>query len=142
MFRLIKKSVYRIKCLNSDKTLFCPFTVNMNKCGGSCDTINDSYAQVCYPNKVKNINAKVFYLISGVIETRFLVQNESCECKCRLNGSVYNSKQNWNHGECMCACKELNDWGSYEKNYMWNPSAYDCECNRARKYDKYLDTKI
>ena len=26
-------------------------------------------------------------------ETRFLVQYESCECKCGLNGSVYNLKQ-------------------------------------------------
>ena len=24
---------------------------------------------------------------------------------------------------------------------MWNHSTYDCECNKARKIDKYLDTK-
>ena len=31
--------------------------------------------------------------MSEVNETRFLIQHESCECKCRLNESVYNSKK-------------------------------------------------
>ena len=35
--------------------------------------------------------------MSGVSETRVLVQHESCECKCRSNESVCNSKQQWNH---------------------------------------------
>ena len=45
---------------------------------------------MCNPNKVKNMNVKVFNLMSGVNETIFLVQRESC--KCRLNENVYNSK--------------------------------------------------
>ena len=48
-------------------------------------------------------------------ETRYLVQHESCECKCGLNESLYNSKSKWNHGECWCESKELNDWGSCVK---------------------------
>ena len=40
-------------------------------------------------NKVKNINVKVFNLVSRANETRFLVQHESCECKCGLNEKVY-----------------------------------------------------
>ena len=31
------------------------------------------------PNKVKKVNVKVFNLMSGVNETRFLAQEESCE---------------------------------------------------------------
>ena len=27
--------------------------LSVNKCGGSCNNINDSYARVCVPNKVK-----------------------------------------------------------------------------------------
>ena len=38
-----------------------PFTVSVNKCGGSCSTIDDSYAKVCVQNKLKTINEK--YLI-------------------------------------------------------------------------------
>ena len=38
------------------------------------------------------MNVKVFGLMSGVNETRFLVQHEPFECKCRLNESVIHSK--------------------------------------------------
>ena len=81
--------------MNSNETLFYPFTVSVTfKCGESCNTIDDPYAQVCVPNKVKNMNLKVFNLMLRVNETRLLVQNESCECKCGLNKSVCNSKKN------------------------------------------------
>ena len=69
-------------------TLFYPYTVSVNKCGGSWNTIDDPYAPVGVLNKVKHINVTVFNLISGVNETRFLVQHQSCECKSRLNESL------------------------------------------------------
>ena len=37
--------------------------------------------------------------------------------------------------------KQLDDLGSSKKGYMWNPSMCDCECNKACKIDKYLDTR-
>ena len=46
--------------INSDETLFYPFTAYVNKCSGSCNKIDDPYAQVCVPDKVKNINVKAF----------------------------------------------------------------------------------
>ena len=95
---------------NSDETLFYQFTVSVNKCGGSCNTI----ARVRVPNKVKNMNVKVFKIMSGVNETRFLVQHESCECKCRLNEKVCYLKEKWNHNECRCECKELDGCSSFE----------------------------
>ena len=55
-------------------------------------SVDNPYAQVCVPNKVKKINVKVFNLMSGVNGTRFLVQHQSCEWKCRLNESIYNLK--------------------------------------------------
>ena len=48
--------------------------------------------------------------ISGVNETRFLVQHESCKCKFGLNESVWNSKQKWNHNDFWCKCKQLDYW--------------------------------
>ena len=36
--------------INFAETLFYPFTVSVNKCDGSCNTINDSYARVCVMN--------------------------------------------------------------------------------------------
>ena len=63
------------------------------------DPNDDPYARVCVPNKVKNMNTKVFNLMPGVNETRFLDQYELCEYKCRLNESVSKSKQKRNHNE-------------------------------------------
>ena len=67
--------------INSDETLFYLFTAAVNKCGESYKTINDPHAEVCVPKKVKNMNVKIFDLMSGVNETRCLVQYESCEWK-------------------------------------------------------------
>ena len=44
---------------------------SVNKCGGSCNTIVDPFSQVGFPNKVKNMNVKVFNLMFRVNETNF-----------------------------------------------------------------------
>ena len=49
------------------------------------DTIDDPYTRICAPNKVENMDVKVFSLASKVNKTRFLVQHESYGCKFRLN---------------------------------------------------------
>lgn len=65
------------------------------------------------------MNAKgLNFLMSLACETRFLVQNESCKCKCRLNENIFKSKQKWNHLKCWCECKELDDC-SFGKVYVW-----------------------
>ena len=46
------------------------------------------------------MNKKIFNLMLGVNETRLLVQNESCWCKCMINESICYSKQKWDHDEC------------------------------------------
>ena len=81
--------------INSGETLFYPFTVSGNKCGGSFKSIKDPYAVIRVPNKVKNMNLKEFNLTSAVNEPTFLVQHESCDCKCRLHESVCDLNQIW-----------------------------------------------
>ena len=41
-----------------------------SKCSGSCNNINDPYAKLCVPDFVKNLNVKVFNLMSTTNETR------------------------------------------------------------------------
>ena len=41
------------------------------------------------------MNVKVVNLISGVNETRFLVQHQSCYCKSRLKKVYVRIKENW-----------------------------------------------
>ena len=87
------------------------------------------------------MNVEVYGLLSGVKETRFLIQHNWYEYKCALNESLFNSKQKQNYDNCRFDCKELEDWSSYKDGYMWNSSTYDSKCNKTCKIDEYLDTK-
>ena len=55
-----------------DEPVFFPFSIKINKCNGSCNNINDSYAKMCVPDVVKNLNVKVFNLMSRTIEARHI----------------------------------------------------------------------
>ena len=62
---------------NSNETLLYPYTLTVNKRGRSCNNIDDPSARVFVSNKIKIMVLKKYNLISGVIETRYLVQHES-----------------------------------------------------------------
>ena len=114
--------------LNSNEPVFYPFSIKTSKCGGSCNNVNDQYAKICVPDVVKDLNVKVFNLISRTNETRHIKWHETCKCKCRLDAIVCNNKQRWNNDKCRCECKELIDKGVCDKRYTWNPSICECEC--------------
>ena len=82
--------------VNSNKPIFYPYSIRTSKCGGSCNNINESYAKLCVPDAVKNLNIKFFNLISRTNETRHIKWHGTCKCKCRLDRSVCNNKQCWN----------------------------------------------
>ena len=56
--------------VNSNEPVFYPFSIKTRKCSGSCNNINDPYAKMCVPDVVKNLNVKVFNLMSRNNETR------------------------------------------------------------------------
>ena len=58
--------------VNSDEPVFYPFSIKTSKCSGSCNNINDPYAKMCVPDVVKNLNVKVFNLMSRTNETRHI----------------------------------------------------------------------
>ena len=118
----------RPKILNVNEgigeALFYLYNVLVNKCSGSCDTLDDSMSKICVPKIIKNVNMKVYNLN----ETRNVLWHESCKCVCRLNSSVCNSKQIWNSDACRCDCNE--DFAGIincTKGYMWNPSTCACD---------------
>ena len=100
--------------INSNEPLFYPYSIKVNKCSGSCDNINDPYAKLCVPDVVKNINIKVFNLMSRTNETRHVKWHETCKCKCRLDASICNNKR-WKNDKCRCECKELINKGICDK---------------------------
>ena len=101
------------------------------KCSGSSNNINDPYAKMCVPDVVKNLNVKVFNLMSRTNETRHIKWHETCKCKCRLDASVCNNKQRWNNDKCRCECKELIDKSVSDKGSIQNRSNYECECDKS-----------
>ena len=40
--------------LNTDEPMFYPYSIKVNKCKGSCNTVNDPYAKICVPDQIKN----------------------------------------------------------------------------------------
>ena len=45
---------------NTLTSLYCPFSVSVNKYDESCNTLDDPYARICVRYKVKYMNVKVF----------------------------------------------------------------------------------
>ena len=61
------------------------------ECSGNFNNINNSYAKTCVPDIIKNLNVKVFNLMSRTKETRFIEWHKKCKCKCRLDAIVCNN---------------------------------------------------
>ena len=80
--------------INSNETIYYPFTISGNKFGRSCNTVEDPYGWICVLNKVKNMNLYKFNSMLHLNETRFSVQLELCEWKCRLNENVHIQNNN------------------------------------------------
>ena len=125
--------------INSNNSIFYPFIIKVNKRSGSCNNINNPYAKICVPDLIKDLNVKVFNLISRTNETRHIKWHETCKCICSLDKIICNSKQRWNENKCRCECKELIDKGVCDKRFIWNPSNCECECDKSCNIDKYLD---
>ena len=124
------------------EALFYQYNVLVNKCSGSCNTLDDPMAKMCVPNIIKRVNMKVYIFLMRLNETRKVLWHESCRCVCRLNSSVCNSKQIWNSDTCKCDCNEdFVGTMTCNKGYMWNPSSCACECDMWCKPGQYLDYK-
>ena len=79
--------------VKSNNPIFYPFSIKISKCSGNCNNINDTYAKNRVPDIIKNLNVRVFNLMSRTNETRFIEWHEKCKCKCRLDAIVCNNKQ-------------------------------------------------
>ena len=136
----------RRKILNVNEgigeALFYLYNVLVNKCSGSCNTLDNPMSRICVPNIIKNVNINVYNFLMRLNETRNVLWHESCKCVCLLNSSVCNSKQIWNSDTCKFNCNE--DFAGIincTKWYILNPSTCMCECDIWCKPGQYLDHK-
>ena len=86
--------------VNSNNPIFYPFSIKISTCSGNCSNIDDPYSKICVPDVVKNLNNKVFNLMSRTNETRHIQWHETCKCECRLDAIICSNKQRWNKNKC------------------------------------------
>ena len=97
----------KITDINDNEASFYPYSIEVNEWNGSYNNINDSNTKLCFFDVVKNINLKVFNLMSRTNDARHIERHETYKCKCRLDASVCNNKQRWNKDKCRFECKKL-----------------------------------
>ena len=143
-------SVINQKCMarpkiiqkNADEPVFYPLSIQLNKCSGDCNNINDPMAKIRVPDIVKNMNIKVFKLLARINGTRNIVWHETCKCVCQLTSAICNNGQEWNENKCKCECKEdLISKLVCDEEYMWNLSTCACEYDKYCEIGQYLDYK-
>ena len=76
--------------VNSDETVSFLFSIKTSNCSCSCNNINDPDAKLWFPDVVKNLNVRVFNIMSRTNETRHI---EWCKW---VDASVCNKKKRWN----------------------------------------------
>ena len=119
------------------EALFYLYNVLVNKCTGSCNTLDNPMSKICVPKLIKNVNIKVYNFLMMLNETRNLLWHKSCKCVCRLNSSVCNNKQISNNDTCRCDCNEdfagvINCTKGYQCDKWCKPGQYldhkNCVC--------------
>ena len=79
---------------------YYPFSFKLDRCVGSCNTLNDLSNKVCISNKTEDLNLSVFNMITGINESKTLKKHISCECKYRFDEIKCHSDQRWNNDKC------------------------------------------
>ena len=86
--------------LNTVEFNYYPFMINLDKCNGSSNVVNDLSTKIFVPSNTKDINVKVFNVIKKINEAKTSVKHDSCDCKCKFNSTTCNSNQKWNNDAC------------------------------------------
>ena len=120
--------------MNPDELRYYPFMISLNKCTGSCNALSP---KICVPKETNDINVKAFYVTTNKNEAKAMTEHISCDCKCKFNGTIYNSKQKWNDKRCQYECK---NYRKCKEDYSWNPST--CICDDSKCLKSIADTSL
>ena len=111
------------------------FAVNLGRCVGICNTLDDLSNRVCVSNKTEYLNENVFNIVTGLNESEILTKHISYECECKFHGTKSNSNLTWNNNKCRCECKNIG-W----KILYWIPSTCSCKNDLASIIDDSVIT--
>ena len=110
--------------INPVELKYYPSMISLNKCIGSCNSVDDLSTKICVPSKTKDVNVQVFNMITNRNEAETMVKYIPCDWICKFNSTTCNSDQKWNNETCQCECK---NYRTCKKDYSWNPSTCICE---------------
>ena len=81
--------------LNHVELKYYPFMISLDKCNGSCNSINDLLSmRICVLSKAKQVNVKVVEMIRIIKEAKTLVKHISCDCKCKFSSKTQKKYKN------------------------------------------------
>ena len=109
--------------LNHVELNYYSFMVSLGKCSWSCSSADELSTKICVPSKTKDINVKLFNMITNKNEAKAMVKHISRDCKCKFNSATCNSNKKLNNDPCQCECKK---YGKCKNGYRWNPSTCFC----------------
>ena len=104
----------------SQELHYYPFAVNLDRCVGSCNTLNNLSNKACVPNKTEDLNLTVLNMVTGINKPKILTKHVSCECTYKFDSRKCYSNQKWNNDKYQCQC---NKHGKCEKDYIVNPAS-------------------
>ena len=82
------------------------FVVDLDRCAGSCNTLDHLSSRVCVPNETDDLNIHVFNMITGINELRTLPKHLSFKCECKFDSKKSSSNKKYNNNKCQSGCKK------------------------------------
>ena len=70
--------------------------ISLDRYTGSWNSLDDSFAKICVSNKTKDVNVKVFNIITKLNEEKTLLKHISCDYKCKFDQTKCNSNRKCN----------------------------------------------
>ena len=76
--------------LNSVEVNYYSFISILGKYNGICISVDDLSVKICVPTETKDVNVKVFNMITKINEDKRLAKHILCDCKCKFGSTTWN----------------------------------------------------
>ena len=80
--------------INPVELKYYPFKISLNKCTEGWNVLS---SKMSVPKETKNMNVKVFNMVTKKDEAKAMIEHISCDCKCKFNNTTCGSNQEWNN---------------------------------------------
>ena len=59
--------------------------ISSDICNASSNAVDDLFTKICVPSETKDVDVRLFNMITKINETKTSVEHISCDCKCKFN---------------------------------------------------------